>query len=105
MSRISRNRTILELAKKRAREKTICLVQELEEEEEVERQKNGSFTNDELAEASFNFPRFLGVTDGSNVVDWSALDVPGGNPIETRESSRGAIQVPKCFLLISNLST
>ena len=44
-------------------------MQELEEEEEVERQKNGGFTNDELAKTSFNFPSFLSVTDGSNVVD------------------------------------
>ena len=105
MSRISRNRAVLELAEKRARQKTICLVQELEEEEEAERQRNGGFTNDKLAKASFDFPGFLGVTDGSNVVDWSALDVPGRNPIETGESSRGAIQVPKCFLPMSNLST
>ena len=104
MARISRNKTVLELAKKRAREKTICLVQELEEEEEAERQKNGSFTNDELAETSFNFPSFLGIIDRSNVVDWSALDVPGRNPIETGESSRGATQVPIYFLLMSSLS-
>ena len=78
------------MAEKRAKTKAICLLDKLEEEEELERKKNGGFIDGKLAEASFNFPSFLSIIDGLNVVDWSALDVPGGNPIETRESSRGA---------------
>ena len=90
MARLSRNRKVLAMAEKRAKIKAICLLDELEEEEELERKKNGGFTDGELAKASFDFPGFLSVIDGLNVVDWSALDVPGRNPIETGESSRGA---------------
>jgi hypothetical protein len=57
------------MAKKRAKIKAICLLDKLEEEEELERKKNGSFIDGELVKASFNFPGFLGAIDGSNVVD------------------------------------
>ena len=91
MAGLSRNCKVLAMAEKRAKIKVICLLDKLEEEEELERKKNDRFIDGELIKASFNFPSFLGIIDGLNVVDWSALDVPGGNPIETRESSRGAI--------------
>jgi hypothetical protein len=81
---------VLKLAEERAKTKAICLIDELEGEEEEERKKNGGYTDSELAEASFDFPTFFGVTDGSNLVDWSALDVPGGNPVEPGESSSNA---------------
>jgi hypothetical protein len=82
LSRITRNRKVLQLADARAKSKTICLLDELGEEEEVERKKNGGFTDGELAEASVNFSSFLGVEDGSGTVDWTRLDLPGDIPIE-----------------------
>ena len=66
---MSRNRKVLSLAETRAKTKAICLLDKLEEEEESERKKNSRFIDGELAKASFNFPSFLGVTDGLNVVD------------------------------------
>ena len=52
-----------------AKTKATCLLDKLEEEEELERKKNGRFIDGELAKASFNFPSFLGIIDGLNVVD------------------------------------
>ena len=66
---LSRNRKVLSLAEARAKTKAICLLDELEEEEKEERKKNGSFIDSKLAKASFNFPGFLSITDGLNVVD------------------------------------
>jgi hypothetical protein len=90
MARIARNRKVLALAEKRAKSKAVCLLDELEEEEEKERKENGGFTEGELREASFDFSTFLGVSDGSDQVDWASLDVPGDSPLEVGESSGGS---------------
>jgi hypothetical protein len=47
-ARLARNRKILKLAKARAKAKAICLLDELEEEEELERMKNGGSSNSEI---------------------------------------------------------
>ncbi len=52
MAKIERHRKALELAEKRAKAKTICLLDELEEEEEAERVRNGGLSDGELEELS-----------------------------------------------------
>jgi hypothetical protein len=66
---IKRNKRTLQQAEERAQKKIICLLSELEVEEEEEYKRNRGYTNSNLVEAAFNFPTFLGVSDGSNQVD------------------------------------
>jgi hypothetical protein len=86
-ARLSRNRKVLAMAEKRAKAKTICLLDELEEEDAKERSADAGLTLGELAEAPFDYSSFLGVTDGSDQVDWGAFDVPGGTAEEVVGSS------------------
>ena len=47
-ARIARTRRVLKLADERAKAKTICLLDELEEEEELERVRNGGMSDGEI---------------------------------------------------------
>ncbi|KIV99027.1 uncharacterized protein PV09_09253 [Verruconis gallopava] len=71
-SRLSRNRVLLEFAEKRAKEKAICLMEELEQEEEEERARNGGLTDGELRELADNLAvstQAVGNQEVSNVSD------------------------------------
>jgi hypothetical protein len=68
-ARLAKNRRILKLAEARAKAKTICLIDELEEEEELERVKNGGMTNGEVREAQATLEPWLG-PPGSSMVEY-----------------------------------
>jgi ribosomal protein S27E len=59
-ARLAKNRRVLKLAEARAKAKTICLIDELEEEEELERVKNGGMTNGEAREAQAALEAMVG---------------------------------------------
>jgi hypothetical protein len=88
LERLKRNKLILKQAHERAKAKAVCLIDELEEEEEEERskkRKRGEVVSPELFDFSAFFP-----SDGSEPVDWSVVDLPGGKSIERGESSSSA---------------
>ena len=89
IARIERNRKILELADRRAKSKAICVLNELEEEEEAERAANGGLSNGEIAEANADLSSLL-AADGSAPVDWSAMGFSDEIPIVSGEPSQGA---------------
>lgn len=90
MARISRNRKILDLANKRAKSKAICVLEELEIEEEAERKANGGLSNGEIAEANADLASFLVAADDSAPVEWSALGFSDETPIASGEPSSNA---------------
>ena len=93
-ARLAKNRRVLELAEKRAKAKTICLLDELEEEEEAQRIRNGGLSDGELEELSRDFVAYNNATD---VLDpaapqaelgvWNAWDASGGNGQEVASTS------------------
>jgi hypothetical protein len=87
MARISRNRKVLELADKRAKSKAICVLEELEIEEEAERKANGGLSNGEIAEANADLSSLLAGADDSALVDWNALGFSDEIPIASGEPS------------------
>jgi hypothetical protein len=58
LAQLSRNRKILKIAESRAKAKAICLMDELEEEEEAERVRNGGHSDGELRELADNLAVF-----------------------------------------------
>jgi len=79
LARISRQSKTLKRLEAKAKSKTICLLDELEEEEESERVANGGFSNGELEELSRDLVAHNNnatAAGGSEV--WSAWDVPDG---------------------------
>jgi len=79
-ARIARKRKVLKLAEERAKAKTICLLDELETEEEVERVKNGGFSNGELEELSLGFVAYNNATENAGKEVWSAWDTARAGP-------------------------
>jgi len=97
-SRISKHRKVLKLAEERARRKTSCLLDELEEEEEMERVKNGGLSNGELRELANDFVAYnnagsenLG-KEISSAWDQDNLVTPEASVVSSSESS-GVIPV------------
>lgn len=93
-ARISKNRKILKLAESRAKAKTICLLDELEEKEEWERIENDGFSNAELEALSRDFVQQNNKESTVEGVEiWSAWDksgVPNGTEQEAGASSAGS---------------
>ncbi len=58
LAQLSRSRKILKIAESRAKAKAICLMDELEEEEEAERVRNGGHSDGELRELADNLAVF-----------------------------------------------
>jgi hypothetical protein len=78
--RIERNEKTLLLAHERAKAKTVCLLDELDDEDKEERsrkRKRGELVSPEPTDFSSFF-----VPDGSGSVDWARLDLPGDIPTE-----------------------
>jgi hypothetical protein len=71
-ARISENRKLLKLAEARALAKTVCLLDEMEIEEEQERIKNGGLSDGEMREVALE-RLTLQDAEGSSLVDWSVL--------------------------------
>jgi hypothetical protein len=86
-ARIARKRKVLKLAEARAKAKTICLLDELEDEEESQRIRNGGMTDGELEELSRDFVAYNNTTESAEVAVWSAWDesrqgsFPVGSPV------------------------
>jgi len=72
MNRISMRRKIVAQADTRAKAKTICLMEELEAEEEIERAKNGGLSELEMATAMSELALGVGPED------WVPLDSADG---------------------------
>lgn len=89
-ARLERNRRDLELAEKRAKAKTICLLDELEEEDEAQRMRNGGLSDGELEELSRDFVAYNNATENLGDGVWSAWDVSRGTGGEVVESSGGS---------------
>jgi hypothetical protein len=87
LSRIIRQRKVLQQAEARAKTKAVCLIDELNEEEEEERRKNGGLSDGEIAAANADLSSFLGVADGSAPVDWDAMGFSDEIPIASGEPS------------------
>jgi len=90
LARLNRHRKVLALAESRAKEKTICLLDELDEEEKAERETNGGLSNGEIAQANADLSSFLATADGSTPVDWSAMGFSDETPIASGGPSSGA---------------
>lgn len=90
IARLSRRRKILSFAERNAERKTICLLDELEEEEEIERKANGGLSNGEIAQANADLSSFLATADGSAPVDWNAMGFSDETPIVSGGPSSGA---------------
>lgn len=73
-AKIARKRKVLKLAEQRAKAKTICLLDELEEEEEQQRVENGGLSNGELEELSRDFVAYSNATENAGSEVWSAWD-------------------------------
>jgi hypothetical protein len=82
LERIKRNELILKQAHERAKAKAVCLLDELEEEGEEERSKKRK-RGEVVSPEPFDFSALF----GSEPVDWSAVDLPDGNPIVSGEPS------------------
>lgn len=83
LAAIERNRKTLERAQERAKSKTVCLLDELEEEEEHARKRKKTSIDDVTPEAplfsqAFDFDFLVSVPDDGFHPDWSFLGDPGG---------------------------
>jgi hypothetical protein len=79
MEKIRRDEATLRRVHNKAKEKTICLLDELEEEEKEERErkrKRGEPAGEVVQ--SPDYSALLGVSDGTNQIDWFDLDLPPG---------------------------
>jgi hypothetical protein len=72
-ARLRKNRKILKLAEDRAKAKAVCLLDELEEEEEMQRVKGGGLSNAELEELSRDLVVQNNILSNSPPI-WSAWD-------------------------------
>jgi hypothetical protein len=79
-ARLAKNRRVLELAEKRAKAKAICLLDELEEEEERQRLENGGLTDAELEDMSRDFVAHTNASENVGTEVWSAWDSSRGGP-------------------------
>jgi hypothetical protein len=102
LARLNRRRKVLKLAEERAKIRTICLLDELERGEEIERVKNGGLSDGELKELANDFVAYNNASEAGAV--WSAWDVPGGTIAEPPGSRENASEVPRYFPPMGNLS-
>lgn len=77
LDKIDKSERVLSRVHERAKAKTACLIDELDEEEKEERARKRK-RGEAVSPEPLDFSSILGVTDGSNQVDWNAWDVPGG---------------------------
>jgi hypothetical protein len=101
-ARISENRKLLKLAEARALAKTVCLLDEMEIEEEQERIKNGGLSDGEMREVALE-RLTLQDAEGSSLVDWSVWGFLDGTSQEGVVTSESFDKAPRYFPLADSL--
>ena len=86
LAKIDRSEKTLNRVHDKAKAKTKCLIDELDEEEQEERERKRK-RGEAVSPEPLDFSSILGVSDGTNRVDWDAWDVPGGTGQEAVASS------------------
>jgi hypothetical protein len=83
---------------------TVCLIDELEAEDEQERVRNGGLSDGEIREAALD-QATLQNTESSDLADWNAWDLLGGTVQGDVDIAESFNKAPRYFPLADSLPT
>jgi hypothetical protein len=101
---IAQNWTLLNSAQARAAMETVCLIDELEAEDEQERVRNGGLSDGEIREAALD-QATLQNTESSDLADWNAWDLLSGTVQGDVDIAESFNKAPRYFPLADSLPT